>query len=80
MDYACIFLSLFLNLADPLQFGTNASLSTPDNAVDQVQCILHNMNAPFELQALPWLRARREVKEKRLDGCFTAIYLGSVSV
>ncbi|XQF93905.1 hypothetical protein ACOBV9_20735 (plasmid) [Pseudoalteromonas espejiana] len=46
------FLSLFLNLAEPLQFGTNASLSTPDNAVDQVQCILHNMNAPFELQAL----------------------------
>lgn len=65
------FLSLFLNLAEPLQFGTNASLSTPDNAVDQVQCILHNMNAPFELQALPWLRARREVKEKRLDGYFT---------
>ncbi|KPZ58469.1 MULTISPECIES: cellulose-binding family II protein [Pseudoalteromonas] len=60
-----------LTLAEPLKFGTNVSLTTPDNAVEQVECILHNMNMPFELQSLPWLRARREVKLGRLDGYFT---------
>ncbi len=60
-----------LTLTEPLKFGTNVSLTTPDNAVNQVQCILHNMDMPFELQSLPWLRARREVKQDRLDGYFT---------
>ncbi|WP_338364562.1 cellulose-binding family II protein [uncultured Pseudoalteromonas sp.] len=61
----------FLTLTEPLKFGTNVSLTTPDNAVHQVECILQNMDTPFELQTLPWLRARREVKHERLDGYFT---------
>ncbi|BED91197.1 hypothetical protein PspMM1_36650 [Pseudoalteromonas sp. MM1] len=62
---------VLLTLTEPLKFGTNVSLTTPDNAVNQVQCILHNMNMPFELKSLSWLRARREVKLDRLDGYFT---------
>ncbi|WP_350585326.1 cellulose-binding family II protein [Pseudoalteromonas sp. RB2-MNA-CIBAN-0110] len=65
------FFTLLLGLTEPLQFGTNLPTSAPDNAVNQVECILFEMGAPFQLQTLPWLRARREVKLDRLDGYFT---------
>ena len=65
------FFTLLLGLTEPLQFGTNLPTTAPDNAVNQVECILFEMGAPFQLQTLPWLRARREVKLDRLDGYFT---------
>ena len=65
------FFTLLLGLTEPLQFGTNLPTTAPDNAVNQVECILFEMGAPFQLQTLPWLRARREVKLERLDGYFT---------
>ncbi|PKH92029.1 MULTISPECIES: cache domain-containing protein [unclassified Pseudoalteromonas] len=65
------FFTLLLGLTEPLQFGTNLPTSAPNNAVNQVECILFEMGAPFQLQTLPWLRARREVKLDRLDGYFT---------
>jgi len=63
--------TLLLGLTEPLQFGTNLPTTAPDNAVNQVECILFEMGAPFQLQTLPWSRARREVKLERLDGYFT---------
>ena len=63
--------TLLLGLTEPLQFGTNLPTTAPNNAVNQVECILFEMGAPFQLQTLPWLRARREVKLERLDGYFT---------
>ncbi|MBQ4859616.1 cellulose-binding family II protein [Pseudoalteromonas sp. MMG007] len=66
-----LFLLTLLGLSEPLKFGSNLPTTTPDNAVNQVQCILYEMGTSFQLQTLPWLRARREVKLGRLDGYFT---------
>ncbi|MCQ8889918.1 cache domain-containing protein [Pseudoalteromonas carrageenovora] len=65
------FFFMLLGLSEPLKFGSNLPTTSPDNAVNQVQCILYEMGTPFKLHTLPWLRARREVKLHRLDGYFT---------
>ncbi|MCG9709557.1 MULTISPECIES: cellulose-binding family II protein [unclassified Pseudoalteromonas] len=71
-------LLLSLTVAQPFQLGTNLPLNAPHNAITHVECIFKQINVPFKLQKLPWLRAKREVQLNRLDGYFTANLLSKM--
>ncbi|MDP4536132.1 cellulose-binding family II protein [Alkalimonas collagenimarina] len=71
-------LSLLLLSSSPIQLGTNVPVTSPNNASRQVHCILQQLRMPYQLQTLPWLRARQEVRMQRLDGYFTAILLAEM--
>lgn len=49
-----------------------ASHST-DDSHRQVQCIMQQLQLPYQLLAMPWRRAKQEVKQKRIDGYYTAM-------
>lgn len=69
---------LSLTVAQPLQIGTNLPINVPHNAISHVECIFKQINVPFKLHKLPWLRAKREVQLNRLDGYFTANLLSQM--
>ncbi len=71
-------LLLSLTVAQPFQLGTNLPINAPHNAINHVECIFKQINVPFKLQKLPWLRAKREVQLNRLDGYFTANLLSQM--
>ena len=71
-------LLLSLTVAQPFQLGTNLPINAPHNAINHVECIFKQINVPFKLQKLPWLRAKREVQLDRLDGYFTANLLSQM--
>ena len=58
-------LLLSLTVAQPFQLGTNLPINAPHNAITHVECIFKQINVPFHLQKLPWLRAKREVQLNR---------------
>lgn len=64
-----------LGAAIPAQLGTNIVSPAEDSAVLQVACIMQQLEQPYNLLSLPWLRARQEVRLNRLDGYFTAVLL-----
>lgn len=68
-------LSTALGALTPAQLGTNISSPSEDVTVQQVACIMQQLEQPYTLLSLPWLRARQEVRLNRLDGYFTAVLL-----
>lgn len=47
-----------LGAAIPAQLGTNIVSPAEDSAVLQVACIMQQLEQPYNLLSLPWLRAR----------------------
>ena len=39
----------------------------------QIQCIMQQLQLPHQLIAMPWRRAKQEVKQHRIDGYYTAM-------
>lgn len=44
-----------------------------DDSHRQVQCIMQQLQLPYQLLAMPWRRAKQEVKQNRIDGYYTAM-------
>lgn len=66
---------LILALSSPIQLGTNVPTELNNSASQQVKCILQQLQQPYELLTLPWLRAQHELRSRRIDGYYTAILL-----
>lgn len=73
-----LILSLLLTLSSTLQLGTNVPEDLNNSAHTQVKCIMQHLSQPYELIALPWLRARQELRLRRIDGYYTAILLNEM--
>ncbi|GHG64210.1 hypothetical protein GCM10010919_10610 [Alishewanella longhuensis] len=62
-----------------MQLGTNVPKELNNSANQQVKCILQKLKHPYELISLPWLRARQELRLRRIDGYYTAILLSEMA-
>lgn len=71
--------ALLIALNTPLQLGTNVPKELNNSASEQVKCILQTLQQPYELIAMPWLRARQELRLRRIDGYYTAILLSEMA-
>lgn len=71
--------ALLIALNTPMQLGTNVPKELNNSASQQVKCILHTLQQPYELIAMPWLRARQELRLRRIDGYYTAILLSEMA-
>ncbi len=72
MGYLWLTINLLVTQATPLTLGTNIT-KVSERASEQIQCIMQQQHQRFQLQYLPWRRAKYEVKQQRLDGYFTAV-------
>ncbi|MBU1311725.1 MAG: transporter substrate-binding domain-containing protein [Gammaproteobacteria bacterium] len=44
-----------------------------DDSHRQMQCIMQQLQLPYQTLAMPWRRAKQEVKHNRIDGYYTAM-------
>jgi ABC-type amino acid transport substrate-binding protein len=64
-----------------IALGTNVSSAyTADRSqlvrggsIEHIECIFKDLQQPYQITTVPWLRARQEVRKAHLDGFFTAI-------
>ena len=42
-------------------------------SIEHIECIFKDLQQPYQITSMPWLRARQEVRKGKLDGFFTAI-------
>lgn len=71
--------ALLMALSTPMQLGTNVPQELNNSANQQIKCIMQNLQQPYELLAMPWLRARQELRLRRIDGYYTAILLSEMA-
>lgn len=71
--------ALLITLTTPMQLGTNVPQELNNSANQQIKCIMQNLQQPYELLAMPWLRARQELRLRRIDGYYTAILLNEMA-
>lgn len=64
-----------------VRLGTNVSPSPPNpgttlsGSIAHVGCIFKRLDLPYQIQNMPWRRARQEVYAGELEGFFTAMML-----
>lgn len=42
-------------------------------SIEHIECIFKDLQQPYQITGMPWLRARQEVRKGKIDGFFTAI-------
>lgn len=42
-------------------------------SIEHIECIFKDLQQPYQITSMPWLRARQEVRKGKVDGFFTAI-------
>ncbi|HSX84657.1 MAG TPA: transporter substrate-binding domain-containing protein [Cellvibrio sp.] len=42
-------------------------------SIEHIECIFKDLQQPYQITSMPWLRARQEVRKGKIDGFFTAI-------
>lgn len=71
--------ALLIALSSPMQLGTNIPQVQNNSAHHQIRCIMQNVGQPYDVLEMPWLRARQELRLRRIDGYYTAILLSEMA-